>query len=379
MTASNLTVRQAAARADMKTFIKLPWRIYRGDPAWVPPLIGEMKELLSPKKNPFWQHAEAAYLLAFKNDEPAGRIAAIVNHRHNEFHKEKCGFFGFFESTDDTEVSGALYASAEKWLAGKGMELMRGPANPSSNDDWGFLLEGYNEPPTVMMPYNPAYYHDLARAANLAKVKDLYSFFMEEATGIPEKAVRVAEIARRKTNVKIRPINMKNIHNEVKIIKQVYNSAWELNWGFVPMTDSEIEHLAADLKKIAIPDLILMAEVDGKPAGVSIAIPDINQVLHKMNGRLFPFGWLKFLLGFRKINRVRVIITGVIKEYRKRGIDAIFYVDTFNKGTKMGFNEGEFGWTLEDNDIINRSLEMLGARLYRRYRLYEKQIAPAQL
>ncbi len=378
MTASNLTVRQAAARADMKTFIKLPWRIYRGDPAWVPPLIGEMKELLSPKKNPFWQHAEAAYFLAFKNGEPAGRIAAIVNHRHNEFHKEKCGFFGFFESTDDTEVSGALYASAEKWLAGKGMELMRGPANPSSNDDWGFLLEGYNEPPTVMMPYNPAYYHDLARAANLAKVKDLYSFFMEEATGIPEKAVRVAEIARRKTNVKIRPINMKNIHNEVKIIKQVYNSAWELNWGFVPMTDSEIEHLAADLKKIAIPDLILMAEVDGKPAGVSIAIPDINQVLHKMNGRLFPFGWLKFLLGFRKINRVRVIITGVIKEYRKRGIDAIFYVDTFNKGTKMGFNEGEFGWTLEDNDIINRSLEMLGARLYRRYRLYEKQIAPAK-
>jgi hypothetical protein len=362
----------------MKSFIKFPWRIYRADPAWVPPLISEMKKLLSPQKNPFWNHAEAAYFLAYKDDRPAGRIAAIVNHRHNEFHKEKCGFFGFFESTNDPEVSGELYATAEKWLSKKGMEIMRGPANPSSNDDWGFLLEGYNEPPTVMMPYNPAYYHDLAKAAGLKKVKDLYSFFMEEATGIPEKAVRVAEIARRKTGVTIRPINMKNLDTELEFIKQVYNSAWELNWGFVPMTDEEIEHLAADLKKIAIPDIILMAEVDGRPAGVSVAIPNINQVLHKMNGRLFPFGWLRFLLGFRKINRVRVIITGVVKEFRKRGIDAIFYVDTFNKGTKMGFNEGEFGWTLEDNDIINHSLEMLGARLYRRYRLYQKQITPAE-
>jgi hypothetical protein len=377
MSTSGIQIRQAE-KSDIGTFIKLPWRIYKQDRAWVPPLIGEMKKLLSPSRNPFWNHAEAAYFLAYKDNKPAGRIAAIVNHRHNEFHKEKCGFFGFFESVNDEAVSGALYRAAENWLAEQGMEIVRGPANPSSNDDWGFLLEGYNEPPTVMMPYNPAYYHDLAKAAGLTKVKDLYSFFMEEATGIPEKAVRVAEIARRKSNVKIRPINMKDLDNEVEIIKQVYNSAWELNWGFVPMTDEEIEHLAADLKKIAIPDLILMAEVDGKPAGVSVAIPNINQVLHKMNGRLFPFGWLRFLLGFRKINRVRVIITGVIKEFRKRGIDAIFYVDTFNKGTKMGFNEGEFGWTLEDNDIINRSLEMLGARLYRRYRLYEKPITPTK-
>ena len=378
MTASSVVVRQAATKTDMKIFTRLPWRIYRRDGAWVPPLISEFRKLLSPRKNPFWKHAEAAYFFAFKNNEAVGRIAAIANHRHNEFHREKCGFFGFFESVNDSEVSHALYEAAEKWLTEKGMELMRGPANPSSNDDWGFLLEGYDEPPTVMMPYNPAYYHDLAKAAGLSKVKDLYAFFIDQTSDIPEKALRVAAIARRKTGVKVRPLDMKDLENEVRRIKEVYNSAWELNWGFVPMTDEEIEHLAADLRKIAIPDIILMAEVDGKPAGVSIAIPNINEVLHKMNGRLFPFGWLKFLLGFRKIKRVRILVMGVVKEYRKRGIDAVFYVDTYKNGVKHGFTEGEMSWVLEDNDMTNRSIEMFGGRLYRRYRLYEKPITPAK-
>jgi hypothetical protein len=228
------------------------------------------------------------------------------------------------------------------------------------------------------MPYNPAYYHELAKNAGLQKAKDFYAFFIDHTADIAEKAVRVAQIARKKTGVKIRPIDLKNIDRELEFIKEVYNSAWELNWGFVPMTDEEISHLAADLKKIAIPEIILMAEVDGKPAGVSIAIPNINEILHKMNGRLFPFGWLKFLLGFRKIKRVRVIIMGVVKEYRKRGIDAAFYVDTFNIGKNLGFTEGEMGWILEDNDIMNRSIEMFGGRLYRRYRLYEKQLTAQQ-
>ncbi len=378
MTSADITIHQATTSTEIKNFIKFPWSVYRNDPAWVPPLIGEVKKLLSPTKNPFWQHAEAAYFLAEKDGSVAGRIAAIVNHRHNEFHSEKAGFFGFFESVNDAEVSRALYASAAKWLAGKGMTLMRGPANPSSNDDWGFLLEGYDEPPTVMMPYNPAYYHDLARDAGLAKVKDLYAFFMDQTSEIPEKALRVAAIAQKKTGVTVRPLDLKDLDNEVRRIKEVYNSAWELNWGFVPMTDEEIEHLAADLKRIAIPDLVLMAEVDGKPAGVSIAIPNINEVLLKMNGRLFPFGWLKFLLGFRKIKRVRIIVMGVVKEYRKRGIDAVFYVDTYKNGVQHGFTEGEMSWVLEDNDMTNRSIEMFGGRLYRRYRLYEKQITPAK-
>jgi hypothetical protein len=343
----------------------------------VPPLIGEVKKLLSPAKNPFWQHAEAAYFLARRDGTVVGRIATIVNHRHNEFHNEKAGFFGFFESLNDTAVSLALYEKAAQWLSGKGMTLMRGPANPSSNDDWGFLLEGYDEPPTVMMPYNPAYYHELARDAGLTKVKDLYAFFIDQTSEIPEKALRVAAIAQKKTGVVVRPLDMKDLDNEVRRIKEVYNSAWELNWGFVPMTDEEIEHLAADLKRIAIPDLVLMAEVDGKPAGVSIAIPNINEVLHNMNGRLFPFGWLKFLLGFRRIKRVRIIVMGVVKEYRKRGIDAVFYVDTYKNGVKHGFTEGEMSWVLEDNDMTNRSIEMFGGRLYRRYRLYEKPITPA--
>lgn len=374
MNATGVTVQQVSTPPEMKRFVKLPWSIYRTDPVWVPPLISEVRKLLSPDRNPFWKHAEAAYFIAYRESEPVGRIAAIVNHRHNEFHKEKAGFFGFFESVNDETVSNALYGEAQKWLSAKGMEVLRGPANPSSNDDWGFLLEGYDEPPTVMMPYNPAYYHELAKAAGLVKVKDLYAFFMDKTSDIPEKALRVAKIARKRTNVKIRPIDMKNIERELDFIKEVYNSAWELNWGFVPMTDEEIEHLAEDLKRIAIPDLVLMAEVDGKPAGVSIAIPNINEVLAEMNGRLFPFGWLRFLFGFRRIRRVRIIIMGVVKEYRKRGIDAVFYVDTYNAGRKLGFTEGEMSWVLEDNDITNRSIEMFGGRLYRRYRLYEKRI-----
>jgi GNAT superfamily N-acetyltransferase len=370
----SIEIRRMQTKADMGRFIKFPWRIYRNDPAWVPPLIGEVKKLLSPRKNPFWEHAEAAYFLAYRGGEPVGRISAIVNHAHNEAHAEEAGFFGFFESVQDEAVSGALYGAALEWLADRGMHVMRGPANPSSNDDWGFLLEGYNEPPTVMMPYNPSYYHDLAKAAGLSKVKDLYSFFMDHTAEIADKAVRVAEIAKRKTGVRIRSIDLKNLDAELRFIKEVYNSAWELNWGFVPMTDREIEHLALDLKKIVVPDLVLMAEVDGKPAGVSITIPNINEILHRMNGRLFPFGWLKFLLGFRRIKRVRVIIMGVVKEYRKRGIDAVFYVDTFNRGKELGFTEGEMGWILEDNDIMNQTIEMFGGRLYRRYRLYEKPI-----
>jgi hypothetical protein len=193
---------------------------------------------------------------------------------------------------------------------------------------------------------------------------------------VPEKALRVAQVARRKTGVKIRPINMKDLDAELDRIKQIYNSAWELNWGFVPMTGEELDHLAVQLKKIARPEIVLMAEVDGKPAGVSIAIPNVNEVLHRMNGRLFPFGWLKFLTGFRRIKRVRVMVMGVVKEYRKRGIDAVFYVDTFNKGKELGFTEGEMGWVLEDNELMNRTVEMFGGRLYRKYRLYEKRISP---
>ncbi len=378
MAASNMAVRRVTTAADMKRFIKLPWKIYRNDPAWVPPLVGEVKKLLSPAKNPFWNHAEAAYFLAEESGQSLGRIAAIVNHRHNESHNEKAGFFGFFESVNNLQVSGKLYRAAEDWLVHKGMKLVRGPTNPSSNDDWGFLLEGYNEPPTVMMPYNPAYYHELAEAAGLKKVKDLYSFFIDNTVQIAEKARRVAEIAKRKSGVTVRPLNLKDLHNEIERIKQVYNSAWELNWGFVPMTDEEMDHLAADLRKIVVPDICLIAEVDGKPAGISIAIPNINEVLCKLNGRLFPFGWLKFLLNFGKIKRVRVIIMGVIKEYRKRGIDAVFYVETFDRGKALGYTEGEMGWILEDNDIMNRSIEMFGGRLYRRYRLYEKLLPAAK-
>ncbi|UCB51760.1 MAG: N-acetyltransferase [Candidatus Zixiibacteriota bacterium] len=377
MQSEGLSIRRVQAKRDFMEFIKFPWLVYRNDPRWVPPLIVERKEFLDRKKNPFFKHAEVVFYLAERNGRTVGRIAGIVNHNHVEYHQEKAGFFGLFECVNDYEVAKALLGKVRDWLRSEGMEIMRGPANFSSNEEWGFLLEGFDSRPVIMMTYNPPYYLEFAERYGMVKAKDLYAYFIDETSYPPQRVVKMAESIRKKQNVRIRNIDMSEFEREVGGIKQIYNAAWSKNWGFVPMTDKEFDHLAKNLKQIVDPHMVFVAEAEGKPAGFSLALPDFNQVLARLNGRLFPLGILKLLWHTKirnKIDGVRIITMGVIPEFQKRGIDTVFYVQTFNVGVKRGYRWAEMSWVLEDNTLMNRVLELLGAKLYKKYRIYEIRI-----
>lgn len=370
-------IEEINTKKELARFIKFPWQIYKDDPNWVPPLIMERKEFLDRNKNPFFKHADVVFYLAKQNGKTVGRIAGIVNHNHIKTHQENAGFFGLFECVKDYQVAKTLLDSVRVWLKSKGMEIMRGPANFSSNEEWGFLLEGFDSPPVIMMTYNPPYYLEFMDTYGMVKAKDLYAYYMDKSVHPPYRVVRMAESIKKKENIKIRTIDMKDFTNEVKRIKQIYNSAWSKNWGFIPMTDEEFDHLAKNLKLIVDPNLVFIAEVEGKLAGFSLALPDFNQVQIKLNGKLFPVGILKLLWHTKiskKINGVRIITLGVVPEFQKRGIDTVFYVETYNVGTKRGYTWGEMSWILEDNILMNRMLELLGSRLYKKYRLFEIHI-----
>lgn len=370
-----LTVRRVSSRKDLTRFIKFPWKVYRGNEFWVPPLIAERKKILNRSKNPFYQHAEIELFLAERDGELAGRIAAIVNQLHNSFHNENVGFFGFFESVNDQAVAAALFDAAREWLRSKGVASMRGPANPSSNDDWGLLVDGFHESPAIMMPYNPPYYSQLFETYGLKKVMDLFAYVLKKEGMEVGRAVRLAALVRQRTSARIRTLDMKNLTAEVDLVKEVYNNAWSSNWGFVPLTDEEIDYLAADLKQIVDPDLALFAEVNGRVVGFALALPDFNQVLRRIpSGRLFPFGFLKILLYRSKIDSVRLIITGVIKEYQRRGIDAVLYTEILERGTMKGIHRGEASWILETNRMMNSGLEAMNAERTKTYRMYEMGI-----
>jgi GNAT superfamily N-acetyltransferase len=369
-----LYIEEVETKKDLMEFIKFPWKIYKKDKNWIPPLISERKEFLDKVKNPFFKHAEVVFYLAEKNGDIVGRIAGIVNHNHVEFQKEKAGFFGFFECVEDYEVAKVLLDTVRNWLKSKGMEIMRGPANFSSNEEWGMLLEGFDSPPVFMMTYNPKYYLDFMERYGMRKAKDLYAYFIDKNSPPPQRVVKMAENIKQKDEIKIHHVNMKDLKNEGEKIKAIYNSAWSPNWGFIPMTDEEFDHMVKGLKQIVDPHLVFIAEVDGKPAGFSLAVPDVNLVLHRINGRLFPFGLLKLLWHTKiknKINGVRIITMGVVPEFQKRGIDSVFYVETYNVGVKRGYTWAELSWVLEDNAMMNRVLDLLGAKLYKKYRIYE--------
>lgn len=369
-----MVIRPVNTGKDLTEFITFPWQVYKDDPLWIPPLIMERKEFLDRQKNPFFRHADVILYLATRNGKTLGRIAGIVNHKHVETHKEKAGFFGLFECMKDHQVAKALLDSVRGWLETKGMEIMRGPANFSSNEDWGFLLEGFDSRPVIMMPYNPPYYLELTESYGMAKAKDLYAYFIDETLPTPQRVARMAENIRKKEKIAIRSLNLKKFDEEVREIKQIYNSAWSRNWGFVPMTNEEFYHLAKSLKQIVDPHMVFIAEVNGKPAGFSLALPDFNQVLARLNGRLLPFGIFKLLWHTKvknKIDGVRIITMGVVPQFQKRGIDTVFYVETYNVGVKRGYKWAEMSWILEDNTLMNRMLELLGAKLYKKYRIYQ--------
>lgn len=366
----SITIRQVSSKSDLNRFIRFPWKIYKGNPNWVPPLIIDMKTRLSPKKNPYFAHSRAKYFLAYRNSEIVGRIAATVNVNYNKFHNENIGFFGFFESIDDQAVADSLFEAAANYLREEKADAMRGPANFSSNDDWGLLFDGFDKPPVVLMPYNPRYYIGLLEGYGFIKAMDLYAYWMDKHE-MTNRLIRTAELLKKRSKILFRKIDIARFREEVELVRQIYNAAWEKNWGFVPMTEREFDHIAKDMKLILDPELVIIAEDKGKPVGFSLGLPNINQALIHLNGRLFPTGLFKLLHYKKKIHQVRVLTMGVIPEYRNRGIDAVFYYETFKNGTAKGYDSGEFSWVLENNEAMNKAASNMGAKLYKTYRIYE--------
>ena len=354
----------------LREFFGLAYRLYKNDPNWVAPLLGDTKKLLDPKRHPFFDHAQMTRLLARKNGRVVGRICAIDDRAHVEYWQESVGMFGFFECENDLDAAKTLIEAAAKWLQPRGLNFLRGPLNPSTNESCGLLIDGFDSPPMIMMTYNPPYYAELLERAGLSKIKDLYAYKLTQEDITP-RLLKAAAALRLRVKVKIRPINVKDIRSEIERVRFIYNSAWSKNWGFVPMTRAEFDYTANDLKRILDPALAFIAEDGDKPVGFSLALPDLNVALKKINGRLFPFGLVRLLYYAKKIHQARVITTGVIEEYRGRGIDTLFYLETFERGTKAGYPWAETSWILEDNVAMNKAMEMMGGKIYKRYRIYQ--------
>lgn len=370
-------VRELPDGSSLRAFIDLPWSINAGDPAWVPPLRMSVAAALDRRKHPFHEHAEVAYFLAERGGKTVGRVAAIVNHLHNEYHGDRTGFFGLFEAENDAAVAGALIATAEEWLRGRGMETIRGPVNFSTNEEVaspGVLVDGFDSRPTVMMTHNPPYYDGLITGAGLEKVKDLYAFWFGDPQ-LPTRLERSLDRILSHADATIRPMDLSRFDEEVATIKSIYNSAWSSNWGFVPMTDAEFDHMAKEFRPVVDPDLCLIAESRGEPVGFSLALPDLNQAIrHIPNGRLFPFGIFRFLWHRRKIHSMRVITLGFKPGFQRLGLGPAFYLRTWQTGLAKGYDRGEASWILEDNLPMVRPIERLGGSTYKTYRIYEKAL-----
>jgi GNAT superfamily N-acetyltransferase len=374
MATKSITIQAVRTKKDLKTFLQFPWKIYQGDPYWVPPLLKEIAFHVSPQ-NPFLQHAEIVPFLALRDDAPCGRIAAIIDQNYINFQDDNAGFFGFFESVNDKKVTRALLDRTKDFLRKKGLQKMLGPMSPSTNDECGLLVEGFTSSPCFMMPYNPPYYQELLEGYGLHKAKDLYANFMTDEAGIPERVLRISSrITERLPGLTVRPINPRKLSEEVVKVKEVYDGAWKDNWGFVPPTDAEMALMAKKMKPLLVPDLALFAEIGDQTIGFALALPDYNLVLKRLNGRLGPLGMLKFLYYARKIDGVRVLLLGVKSEYRKRGVETLLYLELFRRGKMKGYYKGELSWILEDNHLMLKGLEALGGKRYKTYRIYQSPL-----
>ncbi|HOW89479.1 MAG TPA: hypothetical protein PL037_04285 [Elusimicrobiales bacterium] len=355
-------------------FVSFPYGLFRGHPYWVGELKKDVRHLLE-QGHPFWRHGERRLLMAFRDGRPVGRLAAIINSKHNAFHSEKCGFFGFFDCAEDPEAAAGLFAAAEDWLRRAGMDLARGPVNPSTNETCGLLIEGFDSEPMVMTPYNPPYYAKLIEGSGFAKVKDLYAFQILTRSGFPERMEKIITRLTRGGGVSLDLVNIKRMNEALADLKDVYNSAWDANWGFVPMTDGELDELARGLKPLLKPEYLYFARVDGKAAGFVLLLPDFNTALKHVNGALTPLNLLPFLYRmFSPIRRGRLLALGVKKEFRNRGIELLLIKQAFASAARMGWEYADLSWTLEDNEAINNAITAVGGKVYKRFRIYEKRL-----
>ncbi|MBC8412173.1 MAG: GNAT family N-acetyltransferase [Nitrospira sp.] len=355
-----------------REFLEFPYTLYRDNPHWVPQLNRDIKALFS-KDNPFFEHAEVQPFIARKNGSTAGRITAIYNTTYTDYYNEPVGFFGFFDCIDDLEVARSLIDAVKNWLVSRNMTSMMGPMNFSSNEEIGVLFEGFDEPPMIMMPYNHPYYDRLYKECGFERVRDLFAYIADVPDSFPEKVYRVARISEKK-GVSVRPIRMKHFAQEMEIFREIYNSAWEKNWGFMPMTANEINHAAKELKSIVVPDLTLIAEHNGEAVGFMMFLPDFNYVLKKLDGRLLPFGIFKALWHTRKITDARLLLLGIKPGFRRRGVDSLLFLKGLEGLKKHGYKRMEFSWILEDNHDVKRVIETMNGDLYKKYRVYQCSI-----
>jgi GNAT superfamily N-acetyltransferase len=375
-TAGELTVRPVRGRRDLTTFIKLPYELHRDHDIWVPPLISERRRFLDRNKNPFFDHAEAEYFICERNGEPVGRITAQIDRRWDEFQGGNDGMFGFFESTDDPVVARALIAAAAEWLRERGRDRMLGPMDFTTNDECGLLIEGYDIAPMILQPWHPPYYRELLESQGLEKRMDLlmWKLMMGELKETDEFHPLIHAAAQKSEHehgVRIRNMRKRELPEEISRFMEVYNEAWGRNWGFVPITDEEVRFQARDMKPILREEWAMIAEKDGEVVGAALTLPDINQVLAKMGGRLLPLGWLTFLRERPKVDRVRVFALGVKPEYQHWGVAAALYVRHIETAAEVGMPGGETGWILETNEPMNRAMEGMGGEVIKKYRLYE--------
>jgi hypothetical protein len=372
---------KADSRRDVARFIDVPWHLFDRQrfPAWVPPLRIAVRDAIDERKNPFYRNASRQLFLALRDGQLVGRIAAIENRAHNRFHEDKVGFFGFFECADDQEVADALFSAADGWLRARGLETMRGPMNPSTNHECGMLVEGFDVHPIFMTNWNPEYVPSLISRAGFAKAKDLFGYWVQVSgpnkLPLPPRFAALAKRAVADSGVTFRDVDIRHFDREVDVLWDIYNSAWERNWGFVPMTREELVHMARDLKPLIDPNLAFVAEVAGKPVGVMINLLDYAQAqIEIANGRLFPFGFLRLLAAKRRLRSGRMMVLGIKAEHRTRSILPLFIHELYRRAEAMNAIGGEASWILEDNVQMVRAMESLGAPLYRKWRIYDRPI-----
>ena len=371
------SIEKVDSRGQLREFIDLPFRLYRNDPNWVPPVKFFQKELFNREKNPFHEHSDVTVFLARDGDgKEAGRIVSIVNHAHNDYHDEKTGFFGFLEGEKEEELFRLLLSAAEEKLKAAGMERVRGPMNFSTNEECGLLVKGFDSSPLIMMTYNPPWYAEMLEGTGYEKLKDLYAYYLDSDVMDYSRMSRVANLVMKRTNAVIRDISVKHIHREVPIIMDIYNECWEENWGFVPMTKREIDVMADELKLIMIPQMAPMVEINGEPVAFAISLPDANQAFKRAGGSLIKAVLaLKVPLLRTRIDQVRVLLLGVRKAFRGRGLEALLIDRVIKSSIEKGMGRGELSWILEDNMPMRRILEKdLHADQYRTYRIYQKNI-----
>jgi GNAT superfamily N-acetyltransferase len=367
-----LEIIAAQDRKAAREFMTFPYALYRRDPHWVPPLWTTQKQMFETREHPFLAHAEMQCFVARRARQTVGRIAALIDRNFNQVYSEQAGFFGFFESVDDAEVASSLLEAAWNWLEQRGARFMRGPMNPSANYECGLLVDGFDSSPVILMTYNPRYYAQLLEQAGLRREKDLYAYYLSKEIVNVERAERVARRALETAHIQLRPIRMKDFESEVERVWEVYNSAWSRNWGFVPMTREECFWLARELKPIAVPELVLMAEVSGRLVGFLLALPDINQALKHTRSRFLPAVALTVLYHRRSIRTIRAVLLGVLEEFRTAGIAAALYAEVIRRGIRLGYGDCEMSWILDDNAMMIRPIEALGGQRYKTYRIYQR-------